>query len=226
MKNGTKALFGGALMACGMTANAQTFTYFDTSNPGLGGAYPSFAQSIAYGGASSDVAYQTDGALDTSYSAYSALTGTSTFSTTQDANGWRAEGVWDGTGSLGYGYGFARFQSFFTVSEDATVTVSWDATQTDGFWSALVLRDDGSGSPAILNIGGTVDAGSVSFFADDDVRYLFIGGLAQGTSGPFLFTADSRNPAFVEVSIGAVPAPGAAAMLGVVGLAGLRRRRA
>ena len=221
MKIGTKALFGGALMAAGMTANAQTFVYNATD---VTGAYPSFAASVAAGGAY-DVAYTgVDGFLNTSNSAYNAAYGTTSMSTSQDADSFRAQGSWDGTGTAGYGYGIARFQQFFTVTEDAIVTITWDTTDTDGFWSALVAQDDINGTVA-ASLGGSADAGSFSFFADNDLNYVFLGGLFNNGFGPFI-TADARSPAFIEVTISEVPAPGAAALLGLAGVAGLRRRRA
>lgn len=220
MKNGTKALFGGALMAAGMSANAQSFIYNETDYTG---AYSSFIVSQAVGGPS-DVAYTPDLGNTTS-TGTSAAYGTTTMSTTQDANGWRAEGVWDGMGTAGFGYGVARFQQFFTVTEDSIVTISWDTTETDGFWSALVFQDDVNGT-LVANEGGTSDAGSVSFFADNDLNYVFLGGLFNNGFGPFITATDARAPAFVQVSISEVPAPGAAALLGLAGVAGLRRRRA
>ncbi|GAB4544081.1 MAG: hypothetical protein Tsb0013_00880 [Phycisphaerales bacterium] len=225
MKNGTKALFGGALMAAGMTANAQTFTYNAYS---FDGAFPSFAVSDAYSfGPNADVAYTgVDGLLNTSASNYNALTGTSNASTTQDAYSMRAQVGWAGDGSLGYGFAYARFQQFFTVSEDATVTITWDATGTDNYFSALIFADNSNGNlvaSADARVDGTT--GSITFFADDDINYVFIGGAIAGGSGPFITAPTSRDEPFLELSISEVPTPGAMALLSVAGLAGIRRRR-
>ncbi len=219
MKNGTKALFGGALMACGMSANAQTFVYLDTDYTG---AYGSFAQSATVGGPN-DVA-SAPAALDTYSSGYSAAYGTTTMSTSQTPTSFRSEGMWDGTGTAGYGYGIARFQQFFTVTADATLTLTWDVTGTDFFASAIVLRDDVNGG-VLANIDmSATPAGSIDIFVDNDLDYAFIGGLINSGFGPFITVANVAQ--FVEVSVGAVPAPGAMALLGLAGIAGVRRRRA
>lgn len=216
---GKAALFGGALMAAGMSANAQSFIYLDS---GLGGAYPSFAQSVAYGGFG-DVAYAPD-PLNTMDSAYNAYTGTTTMSTTQTANNMTASGSWDGSGVLGYGYGIAQFQQFFMVgSNDLELLIEWDVSGTDAYASSIVLETAGGTTVFAFDplFGGDPLVGSATVPLQAGVEYAYLGGLVAGGAGPFIFS--STDTQFVSATL--IPAPGAAGLLGIAGLAATRRRR-
>ena len=213
MKTSTKALFGGALMAAGLTANAQTFTYFagDTS-----GAYQAFAYSQANGGAL-DLTYDV-GNFNTTSTGYSAYFGTTTVSTSQTATSFGASGSWAGDGILGYGYGASLNQVFFTVTSDTQLLVEWNFADTDLFVSGFILTDPGFG--VVFDV---FDTGLLSGTALVDVfagtRYGANAAMAAGF-GPYFFSTEEQ---FINISI--VPAPGAAALLGAAGLVATRRRR-
>jgi len=218
-------LFGGALMAAGMTANAQQFVINDFD---VTGAYPSFAQSRASGDINpyGDVAYAyTGGGLDTYSTAYDPGFGTGTFSTTVNSNLMRADGQWAGDGTTGYGYGISRIQAFFQVSQDADLIVSWDFSNTDNYATAVVLEEVGGATLVdVQGLAGAPAIGTQTVSLQAGVDYAFIGGLfgnaGFGSFGPFIFDS---NVKFVQAEL--VPAPGAMGLLGFAGLAATRRRR-
>lgn len=211
-----KALFGGALMAAGMTAQAQNFIYsaYDTTN-----TYASFAYSSAYYGAL-DISYAS-GALNTYASAYSYYTGTTTAWTTQSATSMGAYGQWGGDGLLGYGYGGNLMQQFFQVSHDGYLCFEWDFSGTDNYASAIVLTDPALGVVFELDgLGGDPSSGTAMVAVSAGTDYALIFGLQNGFF-PFYFDTDVQ---YITVEF-KIPAPGAAALLGMGGLLAVRRRR-
>lgn len=224
MKTNTKmCLFGGALMTAGLTAQAQTFIYADADTTAT---YGSFASSYAYGvGGTADNAYR-PATLDTYASGYSYALGTTTMSTSQTATSMRTEGSWDGGGYVGYGYGTNIMQQWFQTSADGALRIDWDVSGTDGYASALVLEDVSGNtlsriSPFAL---GTATSGTRYISVDAGVDYGILFGLQDifiTGAGPFIF--NSTDAQFINVTL--IPAPGAAALLGLGGLVATRRRR-
>jgi|GEM_PF-1546764 len=221
MKNSTKtSLFGGALMAAGLSAQAQTFIYADTDTSGT---YSSFAYSAAYGGYV-DVAYR-PAALDTLSYGYSAYFGGTTMSTSQTAGEMRSEAQWDGYGLLGYGYGTNVMQQYFQVSADATLLIEWDVSGTDGY-TGLGVFEDVSGSTVFAwsPLAGDSLTGSALVAVQAGVDYGLVFGMQDIFSsgfGPYIYT--STDTQFISVTV--VPTPGAAGVLGLGGLLAARRRR-
>ena len=210
-----KALFGGALMAAGMTAQAQNFIYSanDTTNTNR-----SFAYSAAFGGGF-DISYAS-GALNTYTSAVTSNYGATFAWTTQSATHMGAYGRWNGGGSSGFGYGGNLILQFFQVSQNAQLLIEWDFSGTDNYASAIVLTDPTSDVVFELDgLGGDPSSGTalVNVSAGTDYGILF--GLNNG-SLPFFYNTDTQ---FITVTL--VPAPGAAALLGMGGLLAARRRR-
>ncbi|MEM7622467.1 MAG: hypothetical protein AAF235_04615 [Planctomycetota bacterium] len=230
MKNKTKAcLFGGALMAAGMTANAQEFMFSDTDATG---AYESFAISGAYDYYTpfvTDTAYAPD-ALNTFATAYDLFRGTTTMSTSQTSTELRTEASWSPS-ALGYdGFGYTFFQQFFQVTEDATMTISWDISGTDGYADAIVVEDTATGA-LLFAFDGLVDSatGSVDITLEAGVDYAAIFGFQDfldplgSDFGPFIL--DSENTQFISLALSPIPTPGSAATLALAGLVAARRRR-
>lgn len=221
MKNNSKVcLFGGALMAAGMSAQAQSFIYADTDTTAT---YSSLAYSSAYGGAL-DIAYR-PASLDTFSYGYSYYTGGTTMTTSQTATSMAATGTWDGSGYSGYGYGKSVMQQYFQVSANAQLLIEWDVSGTDGYAGTVVFEDI-SGTP-LFSWSGLSDplSGSALVNVSAGVDYGLLFGLYDLSSGfgPFIFS--STETQYISVTLVPVPAPGAASLLGLGGLVATRRRR-
>jgi len=218
----SKALFGGALLAAGMTANAQTFSFLDSGSYG-GTAFGSFAQVYAgyytaspysYGFTDYNAAYSAYGD-DLNISTFSAAGGTTT-STTRNSTTLRFESTWDGVTNDGGFFG-GTFQQFFTVDQDATLQLSWDMSNTDFFgppgfftiFSGGALISDLDVTAA--NPTGTFD---IALTAGTEYGIVLVGG------SPFSFDGGTK---FLQAEL--LPAPGTAALMGLGGLAATRRRR-
>ena len=222
MQISKKYLFGGALMAAGMVANAQTFNYQDTSSDG---SYNSFASVQAYGGALSQAVAPAP--LNTSSTGTTGLTGTTTVSTFQNPSAFGINGVWQGGGSLGYGYGGGLIQQFFTVSQNAVLRIDWDVTGTDAYIGSIVFEDVVAGAvlfelSPLDGIGGL--SGSVDIPVSAGTEYgaiLALQDIFATNFAPFYFNGQTQ---FITATL--IPAPGAAGLLGLAGLAAVRRRRA
>ncbi|MEO1128449.1 MAG: hypothetical protein AAFX05_01940 [Planctomycetota bacterium] len=215
MKNAKACLFGGALLSAGLTANAQTFIYNDLDSTM---SYSSFAYSTAYGGAL-DVAYAPD-SLATYSSGYAAPTGTTTVSTHQDPTSFGIDASWDGGGYLGYGYGGGLIQQFFSVSEDAVLRLTWDLTGTDGYALSIVAEDPGTTLFVLDPLFGDPLSGSVDIPVEAGVDYA---GVLALVNGFFPFILEPDTPQFITAEL--IPAPGAAGVLALGGIAATRRRR-
>lgn len=208
-------LFGGALVAAGLTANAQNFVYSAYDSTGTTQSYAvSYAPYETY-----DYAFGPD-SKNTYVSSFDSSYGRNTFATTQDATSMSATGQWAGDGSNGYGFGLSYILQYFQVSQDAQLFIEWDFTNTDNFVSGeLFLDPSGTNIWTLDGLGGDPATGSATIGVQAGVNYGIAFGLADGF-GPFLF---DTNQKFVTVTL--VPAPGAASILGLCGLAIARRRR-
>jgi hypothetical protein len=222
MKMYQKALFGGALMAAGMTANAQSFLIADDGQLndayGVPQTYPSFAYSLNSDTGNYDIAYAAGGAIaDTSLSDAGL-----DLSTSVSSNELRVDGEWDGNTAYGSrGFGTAVIQAFFQVDQAAPLELEWDTSSTDGFVSSFILTaPDGS---VLLDFDGFVDpaTGLESVNLSPGVDYTAILSFSNGF--PAFFTVPNE-PSFISATL--IPSPGAAGLLGLAGLAAVRRRRA
>ena len=214
MQTTSKALFGGALLAAGVSANAQTFMFEDTGAYN-GNPFTSFSYVYAsdgFGFNQNATATAPDD-LNLSVTAYGT---TATVSRTPNSFGVSA--IWDGTPtSLGnYGFGAAVIQQFFEVTEPLEVVVTWDLRDTDFFGNVIFLIDNGANTIDV-SIDAATPTGSLSFDVLPGVDY----GLQLDLGLPFLFAADQT--AFINAEL--IPTPGAAGVLGLAGLAAVRRRR-
>jgi len=223
MKNSTKVcLFGGALFAAGLTAQAQNFVYSANSvYSGAYGTYPSFnyvLTDVVYG----TYAYQAGQATATSYG-YNYYFGGLTGTASAGADTMRIEMEWDGTGAYGYGYGGGRVQQFFQVDQDCTMTIAWDTTGTDGY-NFSIYGTDGAGALTAISVfdglSGDPLSGSVDVNLTAGQDYFVILALDNGFNPYFLTTGQQ----WIQASL-AVPAPGAMGVLGLAGLVATRRRR-
>ncbi len=211
MRSTKVCLFGGALMAAGLTAQAQEFIHLEGS---YDGSYTSLAYSYAYGG-TFNAAYAPD-ALNTLDVGYSYFTGTTTVSTHQSSTELRVQGSWAGDGAYAYGFGTAFMQQFFQVTEDAQLLISWDLQHTDGYGFAGLFAGDTE--LFILNPvqGGSPLVGSVLIDVSAGVEYL-----AVIDFYPFFFQSDTTQ--FISMTV--VPTPASAGLLAAGGLLAARRRR-
>ena len=215
------ALFGGALMAAGISstanvASAQSMLLQDSGAYGTSTFY-SFSRVRAYGafglGNYSNISnYATPGAdLTQSISAYG-----TTANAISNSQLLRVDGTWDGTSTpLGYGYGGGFLQQFWTMSDDAVLRITWDVTDTDSFGDIIFFIDNGANT---INIDpGTDGTGSIDIAVTTGVEY----GINIGMDEVFLLSAGVTS--FIQLEV--IPAPGAAALASLAGLAAVRRRR-
>lgn len=211
------ALFGGTLMAAGLSAQAQEFVFDDVSSYAVVGA-----GYYNLGGLGMDASNTSSDAGGFNFSATSSVGGTTTTSS-RDATSFRIESVWDGvTGLGGYFNGFT--DQYFQVTQDAYITVSWDFSTTDYFgppaagWFGANIPGGGAAGFFAEADSAANASGSVTFTLDAGVDY----NLFFNMGAPFSFDS---SPKFFEASLSAIPAPGSAALIGMAGLVGLRRRR-
>ncbi len=210
MQNVTKTLFGGALMAAGMTAHAQTFIYQDSSSDN---AYSSIAYSYAYGGAYDFAARPA--ALNTFSSGFLPVTGTTTMSTSQTSTSMGVSASWAGDGSYGFGGGNANLVQFFEVSADGSINVSWDVSGTDGWGFAFIDVYNGANLFLWDGIGGDPLTGSVDVPVTAGTEY----GIRIYVF-PYIYDANSTKSV-----VATIPSAGSVAVLGLAGLTATRRRR-
>jgi len=209
MNTTTKTLFGGALLTAGMSmASAQSFT--------LPGNIPPYSDTIvqAYvydfytignvGG------YNLNGGFGDSYSVNTAY-GNGSASIT--ANSLSASS--DGNGNTDFlGGAFAQAYGYLSVTQDAALNVAWDFTGEGGFGPLgnITIVDWTNGGVLVFETSAFT-AGSDSIALQAGINY---GINLTATSAP-------DTSAFASAVL--VPAPGAAALLGLAGVAAVRRRR-
>jgi MYXO-CTERM domain-containing protein len=196
----TKQLFGGALLAAGLTA-ASSGDFIITGNVPTGnyvGAY--FGGFMPF-------------SINADFWNYSAASGTAYALSQADAMSISNYGFGGDTG-LAYALHFTPIS--FEVTADTNVTVSWDFTgDVDGIGGAYIdsfISVDGpSGNLAFGDLNNPVGSVDVALSAGD--TYTFIGqALATGPGGTSQWSI-------------VIPTPGAFALLGLAGLCGRRRRR-
>lgn len=191
-----KQLFGGALVAAGVCAAAQgQFVWGSQPSGNYVGAYSGGFQGFAISGAWNE---------STASGTASALSAGDGLGTVQFAD----------AGNTGLAYTIHFSPIPFSVSSATTATVSWDFTgDNDGVGGAYIdsfIRVDGPGVSIFEDL--TSAPGSTSINLVPGETYTFF--------GTFLAT----NGGVTSGSI-LVPAPASAALLGMAGLVGFRRRR-
>lgn len=210
MDKATKTLFGGALLSAGMVANAsaQSFTlpgnippYADTFVTGYVYDYYTIGN---LGGQSVNGGFGDSYSVNTAYgNAFGEITATSL--TAQS----------DGIGNTdSYGGAFADAYGYLSVDQDATLDLAWDFTGEGGFGplGRIQIVDWSAGGVLVFETDAfTAGTNSVDLFAGTNYGILVRATSAPGTS------------AFANAVL--VPAPASAALLGLGGLAAVRRRR-
>lgn len=214
----SKALFGGALLAAGVTANAQQFILQDSSSDG---AYTSFAYLVDIDSNAYNIAYAPE-SLNTSLSGSYAE-----YSTTQSSNLLRIDAQYDGTSPSGQAYGGGAFQQYFRVTEDSDLVVSWNLSGTDGFNTAFIVEDaSGAFLFNIFNIDGAITgSGSTTLRLSAGVDYQATLGFFQPTitGSTFFPFLSSTEVQFIQTEL--IPAPATAGLMGLAGVMVTRRRR-
>ncbi len=208
MNKTTKTLFGGALLSAGMVANAQSFT--------LPGNIPPYADTFvtAYvydyytignlGGQS------VNGGFGDSYSVSSAY-GSATGSITANELSASADGFGN-TDSLGGA--FADAYGYVSVTQDAQLDLAWDFTGEGAFGPLGRIRivDFSAGGVLVFETTAfSAGTASVDLFAGSNYGVLVRATASQDTS------------AFATATL--IPAPASVALMGLAGLAAVRRRR-
>ena len=215
----TKAcLFGGALFAAGLAGTAQAVPEFN-----WGYVYAGYT--FAYGG---------DGAFGAAFSGNLAAGAYVNAAYTQPYLDALAVAAWDNTyhyvltyAYTGYGYasvdafipgyggaGYAIYH-YFNVTEDAFFNLDWDFS---GATAALVAVIDFTNAAILFaNYEGSAGTLSIALDAANDYALVYVQ-IADG-----FLTGTQVN--FHNATLSAIPAPASAALLGLMGLAGTRRRR-
>jgi len=201
MKVSKATLFGGALMTAGI-ANAGVFQY--TTNGGISVR----AYSVAYDFGDSDTDYASTADLDPDIMT-SAVTGSWFVRSTANASIISAElGSTGSQGNFAYGY----IEAFVMFDTNTDVLINWDFAGTNSLVRLLQATDTG---PLIV-FQETVGSGSTVWTLEAGSRYQVL--LDHRSIGIELGETSSA-------SLTVVPAPGAAVLAGVAGLAATRRRR-
>ena len=211
MNKTSKTLFGGALLSAGMVANAnaQSFTlpgnippYADTFLTGIVYDYYTIGQ---LGGQS------VNGGFGDSYSVSSAY-GNASSSITSTQLSASSDGF--GNTDLSFGGAYANAYGYLSVDQDASLDLAWDFTGEGSFGplGRIQIVDWSAGGVLVFETTAfSAGTNSVSLFAGTNY-----GILVQATSA-----ADTS--AFATATL--VPAPASVALLGLGGLAAVRRRR-
>ncbi|MEO1009398.1 MAG: GC-type dockerin domain-anchored protein [Planctomycetota bacterium] len=200
MQNTRTCLFGGALLAAGLSAevaNAQEFVPEPYGGPGT---------FISYFGVSA-----TDGA-SYQYSYGYAYTPAEAFSVheAETPSGWQGRTFWEPTAAgassttttaayLGGAYAYGYMGGYFTVSEDATLRVSWDFADdpASGLISGFIFIDEVDGASLLfVDSGSSPRQGSVDVLLTEGISYrmnidTFIFGVADTSISIDLEIVDS-----------------------------------
>lgn len=191
-----KQLFGGALVAAGLCAAAQgQFSWGSMGSGNYVGAY-----SGGFIGFSIAGDWNQSAASGTAY----ALSAGDTNGTVQYAD----------AGNTGLAYTIHFNPIPFTVSSATNATVSWDFSGDEGAGGVYIdsfIRVDGpNGNLAFADLNNPVGSTQIS--------------LVPGETYTFFGTFLAVNGGVTSGSV-LVPAPASAALLGLAGLVGVRRRR-
>lgn len=221
MKDWTKCVFGGAMLSAGIAAPnavAQSFTNENT----LAGAY-------AYDYDSYTGAFDVTGGFSQAPSAsgsIDALGSTAAWAWDSDA------GTWSGSFSQSSteAYAYSTMASFFSVSSDYQLEVTWDVTGMQGLggWQLFESEDlsfePGERIDGVLtttSLGTPADAiglaGTTTIQLRSDRFYQFAFDLFADEGAPQLSQG--------QVSARLIPTPGAFGVLAMSGLLAARRRR-
>jgi len=203
MKISKTMLFGGVLMCAGI-ANAGVFQ-FDTDQ--FGNYSYAFTNAYADGGS-----YESTGDTSTDLSP--------SISVQAQSDSWFGGAVINmdtisaeagSTGSQG-GFAYSYARAFLMFDADTDVQIDWDFFDDDS--RARIQLVNMAGRFTVFERGN--DSGS-EVFTFEAGRFYDVQLRAE--------LEDSAGPAASFVTLGAVPAPGAAVLAGVAGLAAVRRRR-
>ncbi|MEQ8770837.1 MAG: VPLPA-CTERM sorting domain-containing protein [Phycisphaerales bacterium] len=227
--NTTKScLFGGALFAAGVAGQADANIDFESN---FGGAYPT----------SFTLAYATDGstyfgspnAILNQYVSYSPGTspvapalaiGYGYVAYGYVSNTYMAAVAYGGIAG-GAGVGIGQAYAYFSAGTTQYVNIQWDFsnefnTGSYGFYGDIALVDWTAGGVTVFSIDLSLNpgdplAGSVNI------------ALAAGTNYSLLLDAGATQggDAFATATFSKIPAPASAGLLGLAGIAAVRRRR-
>jgi len=209
MKISKAALFGGTLMTAGI-ANAAQLEFVD-----IQGSFVSYAYSGVFDSATSTFSYERVENFDVSTPEVSSSSSieawTATGSVTRD--GMLAE-VGNSVGAAGQGRADAVASLGFGV--DTIINVDWSFGSLGNDTISIQERTDTGQIVQTLFTHGSDDGltGSMSFTFEADKNYFV-----------FIQVVSTNGADFGTVQLTAVPAPGAAALAGLAGLAAVRRRR-
>ncbi len=209
----TTCLFGGALMAAGIASTAEAAPSFSFQDSGPVYASLAYVQADVGTDTQFAIAYApTDLNLSVTASDAGGVVDSSTF---RDSTTLRTEASWNGVGSPAFADGF--FVQNFTVDADGQLLITWDYTALDTPPpDGLTLFDNATSTELFdlaTDIGTPSGSTTVDVFAG--VSYL----IALGAGGDFSATGVQ----FIDVEL--IPAPGAAGVFAIAGLAATRRRR-
>ncbi len=223
-------LFGGALFAAGVSGQADAAVDFELN---FGGAYPT----------SFTLGYVTDGttyfgapnAILNQYVSYSP--GTSPVAPALAVGyGYVAYGYVGSNYMLalaygtngaygGYGAGIGQAYAYFSAGTTQYVTIEWDfsnefGTGSYGFFGDIALVDWTAGGVTLFSIDLSLNPGD-PLSGSVDIA------LAAGTNYSLLLDAGATNTgdAFARATFSKIPAPASAGLLGLAGIAAVRRRR-
>lgn len=210
MNKTTKTLFGGALLSAGMVANASAQSFTQPGN------IPPYADDFTTGYVYDyytigNVGGQTlNGGFGSSYSV-STSAGSATGSITSTELSASADGFGNTDGAGG---AFADAYGYLSVTQDAQLDLAWDFTGEGAFGplGSIQIVDWSAGGVLVFETSAfTAGTDSVDLFAGTNY-----GILVRATAG-------QETSAFATATL--IPAPASAALLGLGGLAAIRRRR-
>lgn len=228
MNNTTKTcLFGGALFAAGVAGQADANIDFESN---FGGAYPtSFTLGYATDGSTY---FGSPNAILNQYVSYSP--GTSPVAPALAVGyGYVAYGYVSNDYMLalayggyagGIGVGIGQAYSYFSAGSALSVTIEWDFsnefnTGSYGFFGDINLVDWTAGGVSLFQVDLQIDPTQLTGSTTIN--------LAAGTNYSLLLDAGASagGDGFARATFNKIPAPASAGLLGLAGIAAVRRRR-
>lgn len=202
------ALFGGALLSAGV-ANAAMFEYIELDGDVFSLSYARLVDLNGNGGLSNDTAY---------------FVADPDTQTERTDNGWTVSAMANtqlitasiAAGAAEMGVATALAYGTLNMPADIDVRVDWDfGTSNESELQILVLSNDNEIIGTVFDHAATDGAaGSIVFSLDAGTNYLLRTLVDTRTPGESIFG-----------SFTAIPAPGAAVIAGIAGIAAVRRRR-